>query len=290
MRRYNRKMNPRLRLLFFLVFASSLAAAACPDAQAVAAYVAEFRAASVSKGFGQDIGLADAECARAKLIDALPAVLQERVGYKAIFTNPDSQRRFGVAGPAWGAMFRGMMLANGAHVSAKFGARPRYESDFIVEVKDAGLADAATPLEALAHIAALVPFIELPDLMLDGKISGPELIATNAAFRGGVIGPRIPVAPSQTWLDQLADMDVVVSEERSGKEIGRAKGSVLMSQPIDAALWLAHALKRDGIALKPGDLLSLGGFLASAPVQAGTTIAVRYLGLSGNPAVTVHFD
>lgn len=284
-------MNRRIAsLAAALCLGAGDAAAACPDAAAVRAYVDDFLAARPSAGFGKAISLAEALCARARLVEALTAEIGTPVGYKAVFTHPDSQRRFGVDGPSWGAMYGRMMLANGARVAAGFGARPRYESDFIVEVKDAGLADAATPLEALEHIDALVPFVELPDLMIEGSIAGSELIATNAAFRGGVLGPRIEVAPTRETLERLANMDVVITEERSGKEIGRAKGAVLMGQPIEAAIWLARALKRDGIALKRGDLLSLGGFLAAAPVKAGTTITVRYLGLPGDPAVTVHFD
>lgn len=269
---------------------SHSAVAACPDADAISAYLVEFRSGKASAGFGKGISLADAVCARSRLIEALPAVLGARVGYKAVFTNPESQKRFGVSGPAWGAMFGEQMLSNGVHVPANRGAKPRYESDFIVVVKDAGLAEAMTPLEALAHIDALVPFIELPDLMLDGAITGAELIATNAAYRGGVLGSPIPIMADAAWPDRLAGMDVIVTDERSGTEIGRAKGSVLMSQPISVAMWLARALKEEGIALKPGDLLSLGGFLASAPVRAGTTVSVRYAGLSGDPVVRVHFD
>jgi 2-keto-4-pentenoate hydratase len=62
-----------------------------------------------------------------------------------------------------------------------------------------------------------------------------------------------------------------------------------MDQPINAAMWLAQALKKEAIALKPGDLLSLGGY-ALAPTQAGTSITVKYLGLPGDPSVTVHFE
>lgn len=264
--------------------------AACPDAAAIAAYVAEFAAKQPSQGFGKTLTLAEAECARAGLIAALPGVLGAPVGYKAVFTNADSQRRFGVAGPAWGRMFERLMLPSATRLPANFGARPRYESDFVVVVKDAGLADARTPREALDHLSDLVPFIELPDLMVAGAPTGAELVATNAAFRGGILGTRIPVAPSQALADALASMEVVVSEERSGQEIGRAPGSVLMGNPLNAAIWLAQALRRDGIVLQPGDLLSLGGFLASAPTQAGTTMTVKYLGLPGDPAVTVHFD
>lgn len=283
----------KLRKHFAMVVAACLpllASAACPDDAAVAAYLAEFKAAKLSQGFGKDITPEEARCARGRLIEALPAVLGRQVGYKALFTNAESQKRFGVSGPAWGAMFGGFMLFNSTLVYAKQGARLRYEPDFIVVVRDAGLADAQSPLEALHHISALIPFIELPDLMLDGSPSGLELVATNAAFRGGVLGPRIPVEPSRKFLNSLEKMDVVVSEDRSGREIGRARGNVLMGQPIRAALWLAKALRKDGIQLKPGDMLSLGGFLGSAPVEPGTTISVTYLGLPDNPVVVVHFE
>jgi 2-keto-4-pentenoate hydratase len=280
------------RIAYMLALAPLAAAAACPDDAAIAAYVAEFRAGTPSKGFGKEIDADSAACARNKLTQALPQVLGPVVGYKAVFTNPDSQRRFGVAGPAWGVMFGRMMLADGARLPANFGALSRYESDFVVVVGDAALAEATTPREALAHISELVPFIELPDIMVAGKPTGPEIIATNAAFRGGVLGAHIAVRPDNAaaLAEALANMDVVVTEDRSGREIGREKGSVLMGNPLNAAIWLAQALKKDGIALKPGDLLSLGGFLASAPTRAGTSMTVHYNGLPGNPAVTVHFD
>lgn len=271
-----------------LPFAPLPSAAACPEAAQVARYLSDFAAGRVSAGFGKDVTAEEAACARGRLIAALPRVLGPRVGYKAVFTNADSQRRFGVSGPAWGAMFDRLMLPSGARLPAKFGAKPRYESDFIVVVRDAGLADARTPEEALTHISHLVPFIELPDIMLDAP-TGAELVATNAAFRGGVLGPRID-ASDPGLAAALADMDVIVSEDRSGREVGRAKGSVLMDNPLNAAIWLAQALRRDGIELRPGDLLSLGGFLASTPTEAGTSMTVRYRGLPGDPAVTVHFD
>jgi 2-keto-4-pentenoate hydratase len=85
-------------------------------------------------------------------------------------------------------------------------------------------------------------------------------------------------------------MTVVMSEDRAGKELGRAKGDLIMGNPVNAAMWLAQALKKDGVALKPGDLLSLGGYFPSTQISSGTTISVKYLGLPGDPAVTTHFD
>ncbi|HXV07364.1 MAG TPA: hydratase [Burkholderiales bacterium] len=264
--------------------------AACPDDAAVAAYVADYRAARMSRGFGNDLSLAEAQCAKAKLTRQLPQVQGAVVGYKAAFTNPAMYERFGVTGPAWGVMFAKMMVDSGAKLPARFGARPLYEADFLAVVKDAGLADARTQLEALQHISAVVPFIELPDLMLEGPATGAALIGTNLGFRGGALGPRVAVEPTQAFLDALANMTVVMTEDKSGKELGRAKGDILMQHPINAAMWLAQALKKDGVALKPGDLLSLGGYIPPAPTQSGTTITVKYLGLPGNPAVTVHLE
>lgn len=278
------------RMLGVLVMFPLLAQAVCPDDRTVAAYVADVQAARVSQGFGNDLSPADAACARGKLVQALPQVLGPVVGYKAGFTNPALQQRFGVSGPAWGVMFANRMVASNATLPAGFGARPLYEADLIAVVKDAGLADVTTPLEALQHLTDVIPFIELPDLMLEGAPPGIALIATNLAFRGGVLGPRIKVEPTSAFLEALANMTVVMTEDTSGKELGRVQGNVLMEHPIRAAIWMAQALKQDGVALKPGDLLSLGGYIPPAPTQPGTRITVKYLGLPGDPSVTVRFE
>jgi 2-oxo-hept-3-ene-1,7-dioate hydratase len=255
----------------------------------VAAYVADVRAARVSRGFGDTLSLAEAECARGKLVRELPPVLGPVVGYKAAFTNPASRSRVGLTSPSWGVMFGGMMLESGASVPARFGALPSYEPDLVAVVKDGALASARSPLEALRYLSEVAPFIELPDLMLEGRPSGPAIVATNIGARGGVLGPRIRVEAGQAFLDALGRMTVVTSDDR-GRELGRAQGSLLMEHPVNSALWLARTLEEQGVALRAGDLLSLGGFLPPAPTQAGTTITVRYLGLPGDPSVAVRFE
>ena len=274
-----------------LVSAMALSvAAACPDQAAIDAYVAEFRALKASKGLGDKLTLADAECARAKLVKVLPPVLGNVVGYKAGFINEALQKRFEVPAPAYGVMFAKEMVQSGAKLRAQFGARPLYEADLVAVVRSPALADAKTPLEALAHISEIVPFIELPDLAIEGNPLGTALIATNIAFRGGVLGPPVKAEATEAFLASLAAMTVVMSEDREKKELGRVKADVLMGNPVNAAMWLAQALKKDGVALKAGDLLSLGGFFPPAPTKPGITITVRYIGLAGDPAVTVHFD
>ena len=266
------------------------AAAACPDDAAIDAYVKEFSQQKISKGFGNDISLDDAECAKRKLGKKLIVPLGAIVGYKAAFTNPALQKRFGVDGPKWGYMYQRNMIDIIAILPADFGARPLVEADFLVEVSDPRLAEAKTPLEALGYLESIIPFIELPDLMLEGQFSGNAMISTNVAFRGGVLGMEIPVKKTQAFLDALANMTVVMTDDAEGKELGRVKGSVLMDNPINAAMWLAQALKKDGIALKKGDILSLGGFIPPLPTKSGMKARVQYLGLPGDPQVTVEFN
>ena len=264
--------------------------AACPDDTAVDAYLSDYAKRKLSKGFGNDISAVDAECAKRKVGQKLRVLMGDPVGYKAAFTNPALQQRFGVDGPKWGFMYNRNMVDIQAVLPADFGARPLVEADFIVEVKDPRLADAKTPLEALGYLESLVPFIELPDLMLEGQFSGNAMIATNVAFRGGVLGMEIPVQKSQAFLDALANMTVVMTDDVEGKEIGRVKGSVLMDNPINAAMWLAQALKKDGIKQKKGDLLSLGGFIPPLPTKPGMKARVQYIGLPGDPQVAVEFN
>ncbi len=280
-----------LALAACCAFAALPALAACPTDAQVDAYLADFAQRKPSKGFGNDIALEDAECAKRKLAAKLPFHLGSKVGYKAAFTNPALQQRFGVSGPKWGTMYDRNLVDIIAVLPHDFGARPLYEADLIVEVKDAGLAEATTPLQALRHLESVVPFIELPDLMLDGQFSGNNFIAVNVGFRGGVTGAELPVQHTQAFADALANMTVVmVDDADNGKELGRGQGSAIMGNPLNAAIWLAKELKKEGIVLKKGDLLSLGGFFPPQPAKAGMKVKLQYLGLPGDPTVAVEFN
>ncbi len=264
--------------------------AACPDEAAIQGYLSDFAKRQISKGFGPDLSAADAECAKAQITAKLPLYLGKRIGYKAAFTSQAAQQQFGLDGPRWGSMFDRNMVDIIAVLPANFGARPMLEADMIVEVKDPALADAKTPLEALACLESMEPFIELPDLMLADPLSGNNLVAINAAFRGGVTGADIPLPATPAMVDALANMTVVLTDLNSGQELGRTAGKSLMGHPLNAAIWLAQALKKEGITLRKGDLLSLGSFFPARPVVSGMQVQVQYLGLPGNPSVSVTFN
>lgn len=233
--------------------------------------------------------MAGAACGQRKFVAALQPRLGPVVGYKAGLTNPVVQQRFGLSAPLRGTLLQKMLLPDGSEVPAKFGARPFLEPDLVVEVASAAIHDAKTPVEVLAQLRAVIPFIELPDTMVEDptKITGPALMANNVGARLGVLGRPIPARADAAFADALRDMTVRTTDS-TGKELGVAKGTAILGHPLNAVIWVAAELKAAGITLKPGDLLSLGAF-GSAPAEAGKAVSVRYEGLPGMPVVTVRF-
>jgi 2-keto-4-pentenoate hydratase len=266
------------------------AQAACPTDVDAAAMAERYARLQPVPNPPADMTMDDALCGRAKFTALLGQTSGKVVGYKAGLTNPAVQKRFNHPSPVRGTLFERMLLQDGAEVPAKFGARPVYEADIVVEVKDAGINNAKTPLEALQHLARIYPFIELVDLMYEdpAKITGPSLIYANVAARLGVLGKPIDVKASQALVDSLASMSVKLVDQ-DGKELETAKGTAILDQPLNVVLWLVKDLNASRTPLKKGDLLSLGSFSKLLPPKPGTGAKVTYEGLPGNPTVTVRF-
>jgi 2-keto-4-pentenoate hydratase len=269
---------------------TAAAQAVCPSFERVNTILRFQEAKEPMRGLRTDLSMADGECGRRRLTERIEAVDNRIVGYKAGLTSKAAQERFGVTSPVRGVLFEKMLLKNGADVPAHFGARPRYEADLLVVVKDAAIQQARTHLDALRSISMVVPFIELPDLVVaEGeKLSAPLIVSLNVGARLGVVGKGIPAQATREFAAALADMRVVVSGQ-NGAEIASARGTAILGHPLNAVLWLAHDLDRSGVKLKAGDVLSLGSFTAPMTPRPGLAVKVRYEGLPGNPEVSVRF-
>jgi 2-keto-4-pentenoate hydratase len=237
----------------------------------------------------EGLGAADGECTRAKVNRFLQQQLGTPVGYKAGLTNPAVQKRFNHDSPVWGVLYAPMLLKSGATVEAAFGARPLFEADMLVRVADTGINRARTPAEVLQHIAQVIPFVELPDLVVEapGKLNGAAINAINVGARLGVLGTPIAVQRTAAFADALRDFHAVV--KAGGTELDRGKGSDVLGHPLNAVVWLVKDIAREGRALKKGDLVSLGSFSKLLPPKPGLAVDVSYQGLPGNPTVSVSF-
>ncbi|WP_456410144.1 2-keto-4-pentenoate hydratase [Oceanithermus sp.] len=213
---------------------------------------------------------------QAAFVQGLEPIMGQPVGYKVGLTSKPVQQKFGVDQPLRGVLLERMLLPSGATVPAKFGAVPIVEGDLLVRVKDEGINQARTPEEVLAHLDAVIPFIELPDLVLKKgePLNGATITAINVGARLGVMGRPIPVENTPEFAEALGSMQVYVMQD--GRLVLKAPGSAILGHPLNAVVWLVQDLAREGKGLKAGDLVSLGSFGAPLRPKAGSTVWVGY--------------
>ncbi|ARU05379.1 hypothetical protein CCO03_12390 [Comamonas serinivorans] len=266
----------------------------CLDAVAVAALTSAYEARIPADNPPVNLSPAAAACSRAKFQAETARLTGPLVGYKAGLTNPAVQKRFHTDQPVWGSLGKAMLLTSPAQVPAQFGARPVFEADLLVRVKDARINQASTPEQVLASVDQIVPFIELPDLMVQKPtdLNGNALTAINVGARLGVTGAplAVPAEPQAqaTLVRQLADMRVHLRDQH-GKSLAEGKGADVLGNPLQAVVWLAGALKAEGRSLQPGQYVSLGSFSPLLPPKAGLQVNVHYEGVPGLAAAQVSF-
>jgi 2-keto-4-pentenoate hydratase len=262
--------------------------AACLTDDQVATLFAAYQARQPAPN-PEGLSTADGECSRAKFNALLATQMGPSIGYKAGLTNPAVQKRFNADAPVWGALYKPMLLADGTKVPAAFGARALYEADLLVRVSDVAINRATTAEQVLVTIDQVIPFIELPDLVVQAppKLNGAAITAINVGARLGVVGAPIAVQDTTEFSQRLRDMVVVVKAD--GQEVDRGTGSDVLGHPLNAVVWLVRDLARNGQALKVGDLVSLGSFSKLMPPKPGLQVEVIYNGLPGTPIVSVDF-
>ena len=263
------------------------AMAACATDAEIAAFVESFTAKTPAQALSPGGSMEDALCSQAKLAAALEPHMGPVIGYKAGLTSKPAQDRFGATEPVQGLLFRNMMLEDGAALNAPWGAIPMVEADLVLVVADEAINSAATPEEALAHISAIRPFIELPDLTLakDQPFTAETITAMGVGTRLGILGAPVAVEDPAAMARMLEEMSVTMRDAAGGMLV-QAPGRAVLGNPVNAALWL----RSKGVKFKAGDLISVGSFGPLFPPRAGKGgVSVTYDGLPGNPVVRVQF-
>ena len=103
----------------------------------------------------------------------------------------------------------------------------------LVRVKSAAINQAKTPMDVLDSIDQVIPFMELPDLMVQAppQLGGPGVSAINVGARHGITGKPTAVPANRgeryAMLDALRDRTVVVTDS-TGAQRGYGKGSDIL--------------------------------------------------------------
>lgn len=237
-----------------------------------------FRDRTVLTSFAPEMSLSEAMVVQGTYVGALTESLGPPAGYKVGLTNTRMQNLFGIAHPVHGVLLQGMLLRGDAVVvAANFGAVPMSEGDLMVRVGSLSINQAQTTQQALKALDAVLPFLELPDLMSDRpmELSAAAIVAINVGARLGVVGEAIPMSAADDWSARLKGFRLEVLDG-DGALLAEGRGSDLLGDPLAVVLWLKDELQESGVELQPGDLLSLGTVSKLIPVVAGTTITARY--------------
>ncbi|MDY7021202.1 MAG: hypothetical protein SWJ54_07555, partial [Cyanobacteriota bacterium] len=209
-------------------------------------------------GLSTDLTLEQALSVQKEFVQLLTSHLGPVVGYKAGLTNPIAQQRLNVSQPVRGVLLKQMLLDNGAVVPANFGARPQFEADLMVRVGDESINEAKTPQEVLDALDAVIPFLELPDLVFlpDFKPNAAAIVAINVGARLGVLGTPIPLAATPEWEQRLGKVQVSLLNE-DGEEIAKGDSTALLGHPLKAVIWLGFDAGRK--LAHPARLLPVSG-------------------------------
>jgi len=230
-----------------------------------------------------------ARLAQARAIRAWAAAGRQPAGYKIGLTDRRVQERFGVDRPLVGVLFEDMLLDDGAVVAYASGAALQVEADLLVRVKSADINQARSVAEAAWHLDAVLPFIELPDILfrLNAGNTAALLLASNVGARWGAQGAPLSVKSPRELVECLPRMTVTLATG-SGDILQQGRGDQILGHPLRAVLRLLDELALRKETLKPGQLLSLGGIGGPVKAQPGQRYAATYSGCGEIPgAVSV---
>jgi len=267
----------RLSILLGALLLGACSAPAPNAADLAAHYLAQDAVARAPTDLEQAARLQDEFVAR------LVPVLGDIVGYKAGLTSRAAQQRFGIDHPLRGTLLRDMLLPTGATLTWRYGARPMAEADLLVRVGSDAINEASTDGKILAALDAVIPFIELVDLVYrkDVKLDAAALLAINVGARYGAMGDAIELGAGDDRYERLGRFTVQFTDA-NGRLLGKGSGADLLGHPVNVVRWLRDSIRADGRRLHRGDLLSLGSLTALIPVTGPGSLHVVYSGLAQN--------
>jgi 2-keto-4-pentenoate hydratase len=268
--------------------APSHAAAACPELPEVARLAGAIIERREPPPPRADLTLADALCARERLVAVLAQPWGDQSGWKVASGGTEG------APPLYGALFfatlrerSGETFLTGASLvqPARFGIVPMLAPALLLRIRDEGVNEAGgDQLAQLRHIEAVLPFIELQDRVygLDAPWSPALLLSINLGTRLGAMGEPIPVTASLEFARALGTASVTLTADE--REVSRGTGRAAVGgHPLAALAWLVAELKQQGRRLRGGEHVAIS-LAPAVPAGTGRIYAMTLAGLAAGPA------
>lgn len=196
------------------------------------------------------------------------------VGAKIGLTNPAVQQVFGVFQPDFGVLFADMAVPDGDQVDLTRLIQPRVEAE-IAFVLGADLPhEQSTSVDVIRATEYVLPAIEIVDSRIENwDISIVDTVADNASSGLYVLGTR-PQPLSNVDL-RLCGMVL----EHAGEPVSVGAGAACLGNPLNAVVWLASTMARNGTPLRAGDVVLSGALGPMVSVAPGASYEARVSGL-----------
>jgi len=202
------------------------------------------------------------------------------VGRKIGLTAKSVQHQLGVGQPDFGALFADMALGDGEEIAWDRVLQPKVEGEVALVLDRDLTAEAATAADVFRATAYAVAAIEVVDSRVAGwDIRIADTVADNASSGLFVLGgtPR--------RLDGLDLRLCGMVLELHGQPASFGAGAACLGHPLNAAVWLARQMVKNGTPLRAGDVLLTGALGPVLAVEPGDLAEVHVGGL-GSVRVT----
>jgi 2-keto-4-pentenoate hydratase len=204
------------------------------------------------------------------------------VGSKIGLTSPAVQKQLGVDQPDFGMLFDDMAFAEGLPIPMSVLQQPKIEAEVaFVLGRDLDM-ERPCLVDVLRAIEFALPALEIVGSRIrDWKIKLADTVADNASASAFVLGG----SPRRLSQLDLRNCRMQMHLDGSGEPVSSGTGSACMAHPLNAVVWLARTMARNGVPLRAGHVVLSGALGPMAPVQAGRSYSAAIEGLGSVMAV-----
>ena len=206
-------------------------------------------------------------------------------GWKIAATSEAGQKHINVDGPMAGRILAETVISDGGTASMAGNEMRVAEPEFAFRM-GADLPPRSSSYgvrEVVDAIGTLHPAIEIPDSRFTDFVSAgaAQIIADNACAHLFVLG----AATTSNWraLDLVEEKPVITL--RGKQYVGHGKN--VLGDPLIALTWLANELRRLGVTLRAGEVVTTGTCHPPLPIQSGDSFEADFALLG---RVSVRFE
>ncbi|PHR90878.1 MAG: 2-keto-4-pentenoate hydratase [Robiginitomaculum sp.] len=202
------------------------------------------------------------------------------IGRKIGLTSKTVQRQLKVDQPDFGTIFADMVVGDGEEISFSRVLQAKVEAEIALVLKSDLDMEQPTVADIISATAYALPAIEVVGSRItDWDITITDTIADNASS-GLIILGDTPKSLSEIDM-RLCGMVM----ESGGDVVSVGAGVACMGSPLNAAVWIAYAMKKLGQPLRAGDILMTGALGPMVNVKPGACYDARISGLGSVRAV-----